>query len=147
MPVLSCSLAGAEPVSTDGTIDLSWEPAGVPADGPDGSDGGAAEAWPDGTGFQLEEVHDGGDPIVLAVGPHRAAALSGRDDGRYRFRVRAVPKGAAPGAWSARLAVRVEHHSLTLALSVLALGAVVFLATAGLVLVGHARARRAAAER
>ncbi|MCA8954236.1 MAG: fibronectin type III domain-containing protein [Planctomycetes bacterium] len=118
----------APEVSTDGTLDLSWRID--PAAGAD-------------LEFELEESIDGGEPVRIPAGAHDAAALSGRDDGAYRYRVRAVAADGTAGAWSEPVELRVEHHSLALAFSIFAIGAVVFVATAALVLTGDRSARGA----
>lgn len=128
-PLLSSSLGGqTDSVSTDGTVDLSWR-----------VDGADEEPM----SFELEETGQNGDRVLIDAGSHLAAALSGRDDGVYRYRVRAVTKRGTTGPWSPPIDVRFEHHSLALALSLFALGATVFVATAGLVLLGHRRSRLA----
>lgn len=70
-------------------------------------------------------------------GPERATVLSGRLDGTYYYRAR-----ADGGPWTAPLVVEVRHHSLTTAFAYLGVGAVVFLATAALIVAGHLRHRR-----
>jgi hypothetical protein len=77
------------------------------------------------------------EPIVIYEGLDSSSVLSGRLDGTYHYRAR-----AAGGPWSQPVAVTVQHHSLTEALLFLAMGAVVFLATAVLVVVGHLNHKR-----
>jgi hypothetical protein len=72
------------------------------------------------------------EPIVIYEGLDRSSVLSGRLDGTYHYRAR-----AAGGPWSQPVAVTVRHHSVTGAFLFLAMGAVVFLATAVLIVVGQ----------
>jgi len=132
-PALTSSLAGAsDPLSTDGSFVLSWSLGDEAASGAFASD----------VSFQIEEAAGDGEPLLIDAGPHLTSALSGRDDGQYRYRVRTISTSGSTGPWSRPIHLRVEHHSLSLALSLLALGAVVFLATASLVLLGHRLASR-----
>jgi hypothetical protein len=129
--VLKSSVTSDAP-STDGTLSLSWLLG-------DDEVGGLGE----GISFELEETTPDGERVLVDAGPHLAAALSGRDDGVYRYRVRAVTDNGTASPWSEPVEVRFEHHPLWLAFSLFAIGAAAFLATAGLVLVGHHRARLA----
>ncbi|MCA8944010.1 MAG: fibronectin type III domain-containing protein [Planctomycetes bacterium] len=117
--------------STDGTLVLEWSVGDLDE----------SELRARGARFELEELHDDDAPMVLDVGGHLATSLSGRDDGRYRYRVRAVGADGSRGEFSAPVERVVAHHPLGLALGLFAVGAVVFVATAGVVLVGHRRAR------
>lgn len=69
-------------------------------------------------------------------GSEAATVISGRLDGNYYYRIR-----AGQGPWSEPVSVTVRHHSLTQAFSFLALGALVFVATAALIISGHRRHR------
>ncbi len=118
-----------EAASADGSFGLAWQPIEAPA-------GGSIS-------FDLEETTPQGERNVLDAGPFAGAALSGREDGTYTYRVRARAADGATGDWSAAFAVHVRHHSLALAIALFAIGAVVFVATAVTVIGG---ARRASAE-
>lgn len=119
-------LSASSGISTDGTLDLAW------SGGPD-----------DVASWELEESVVGGSvPVVMDAGPHRASARSGLADGSYAFRVRAVREDGGRGAWSAPVTVEVRHHPLGLAFGFFGVGAFVFLATAVMVVRGHARAER-----
>lgn len=74
---------------------------------------------------------------ILYEGPDRSSVVSGRLDGTYYYRIR-----YEDGDWGEAVQVSVTHHSLRNATSFLAVGAVVFLATAGLIIDGHRRHRR-----
>ena len=83
------------------------------------------------TDFVLEESqHPSFDqPKILYNGPDTARVVSGRADGDYFYRVKAVNDTAGQGEWSDVIRVQVSHHPLSRALMFFAIGAVVFLAT------------------
>jgi hypothetical protein len=89
--------------------------------------------------FLLEEATDAdfSDAVVIYEGPDVARAISGKFDGVYHYRVQDA------GVWSESVTVAVQHHSLEKALAFLAVGAIVFLATAVLIVAGHLGHRRA----
>lgn len=66
-------------------------------------------------------------PITVYIGPDRAAVISGKPDGAWYYRVRAVNNSRA-GPWSEPVTVAVAHHSLSRALMFLTLGVIVFIA-------------------
>lgn len=126
--VAAPALHGPEGASADGQFDLRWQ---VTLDGLEDPIATAVE-------FELEE-RAGDRRTLLPAGPHLAAALSGRDDGDYGYRVRAVRTGRPISPWSEPVMVQVRHHTLDFALRMFAIGAAVFLATVALVLIGHRR--------
>ena len=75
-------------------------------------------------------------PQPLYLGTDSATVISGRPNGSWHYRVRFLDP---PGPWSVPVQVRVLHHSLTKAFGFFAVGAVVFLATVGLILAGGRR--------
>lgn len=93
--------------------------------------------------FQLQEARsaDFAQAETLYEGPDRASLLSGRPDGEYYYRVRAVADHQ-PGPWSEAVQVDVEHHSLGRAFLFFSIGAVVFLATLGLIVGGNLKSRK-----
>lgn len=95
-------------VATAGYYRLSWETDSVHAE--------LQQAG--GAGF--------GDAATLYRGPDRATVISGRPDGIWYYRVRAIEAGQ-PGPWSEPLSVTVRHHSLGRAIAFFALGLLVFL--------------------
>lgn len=115
-------------LTTDGNIQLSWQ-----FDAPQSSDGVV---------FTIEEQR-GDQTIRIAAGSFTSAALSGRDDGDYRYRVRAERPDHTTGAWSEPVAAKVQHHPLWLASITFLIGLVVFVATATLILTGQRRERTA----
>lgn len=74
-------------------------------------------------------------PRVFYEGADRATVISGKPDGTWYYRVRALD-GTDSGAWSPVLAVRVEHHDLSRALTFFAIGFTLFVATAATVMRG-----------
>lgn len=114
-------LAADTEVSDTGYYRLSWT-------APD--DGGPVTV-------QESETADFAGADTIYEGPDAATVVSGRLDGAYYYRIR-----AGRGPWSDPVTVTVRHHSLAQAFSILGLGAVVFLATAALVVGGHRRHRR-----
>lgn len=74
---------------------------------------------------------------TIYQGAESATVISGRLDGTYHYRIR-----AGRGPWSEPVSVTVRHHSLAQAFAFLAVGAVVFVATALLIISGHRRHRQ-----
>ncbi len=104
--------------------------------------GYAALTWSDGefTEFELQRATTEVflEPFVIYRGPDRGTFVSGLDDGIYHYRVR----GRADGGWSSwskPITLEVEHWSRARALGLMSLGAVVFILTAALIVVGHLR--------
>jgi hypothetical protein len=115
------SLETDTPLATAGYYQLQW-------DGADASD------------HELQEsLHaDFSDPVTLYRGADRATMLTGRPDGEYHYRLRALHQDG-PGPWSQTLRVEVRHHPLSRALLFFAMGALVFLATLAAILAGNRR--------
>lgn len=64
-------------------------------------------------------------------GQHTSSFVSGLEDGAFYFRVRARhPDQQEWGEWSRTLRVDVQHHARSFALTLMGIGAAVFLATA-----------------
>lgn len=121
LPLAPPALSADSAVATAGYYRLSWAY-------PDAADSPA---------FELQEspTADFAAAEIVYHGPDRATTHSGRADGDYHFRVRALADGSASG-WSAPVTVQVRHHSLLRAGLFFALGALVFVATLGLILRG-----------
>jgi hypothetical protein len=68
-------------------------------------------------------------------GADRAAVVSGKANGTWYYRIRAIDEGQA-GPWSSALLVTVAHHSLSRALLFFAVGLLVFVAIAVVVIRG-----------
>lgn len=104
---------------------------------------GERTSLPEGMKFVLEEDtrREFSAPHQRFQGRDLASFVSGLPNGEYWFRVRVVEEGGGrAGAWSEPVKVVVEHHSLNKALIIMGIGAVVFLATVILILVGNAKA-------
>lgn len=67
------------------------------------------------------------NPTTFYKGADRATVISGRPNGTWYYRVRAIGAGQ-PGPWSEPVKVTVAHHSLSRALMFLSLGIIVFVA-------------------
>ncbi|NIP73282.1 MAG: fibronectin type III domain-containing protein [Gammaproteobacteria bacterium] len=122
VPVLEASVTEA----TAGFYRLSWT---SPGDSPE---------------FELQEssVPEFERATTMYRGLDQASVLTGRKDGRYYYRVRARLENGTVTPWSDPVQVTVKHHSLGRALRFFATGAVVFLATLGLIAGGTLRAQR-----
>lgn len=82
------------------------------------------------------------DPQQVYRGRDLARVLSGRPDGEYYYRVRAVSDQGVPGPWSNSVHVRVDYLPLSRAFTFFGLGALVFVATLFVILEGTRRAAR-----
>jgi hypothetical protein len=94
--------------------------------------------WPPPAGqVELQESTDPvfRDPATRYVGHDSATLISGKPDGQWYYRIRAL-SGTHTGDWSNTVAITVNHHSLVRALLFLSLGIVVFFATMLLVMRG-----------
>jgi hypothetical protein len=65
-------------------------------------------------------------PDILYKGADSATTISGKPDGKWYYRVRALRDGQ-PGPWSETVEVTVAHHSLSRALMFLTIGVIVFI--------------------
>lgn len=78
---------------------------------------------------------DFSDSRIIYAGPDTARIMSGKPDGDYYYRLETDAAGT-PAIVSDTLKVKVEHHSLGRAFAFFAIGAAVFAATLGLILIG-----------
>lgn len=117
-PVLAERLKASTTASQDGVVTLAWSL--------DPGESVRLERSPDATFHDVTTLYQGRDT---------ASTITGLPDGRYFFR-------ASGNGWQETVAVDVEHHSLTRAFVFFILGAVVFLSTAALVVVGSMRGNR-----
>ena len=119
----------AEELTESGYVKLSWRW------GPPQSEPGQFE-------FELQRSQDSQfeTATTLYRGPDFATFLSGLENGNYYFRVRGITanlaKGEGKSEWSAPVLIRVNHHSLSLALILFGIGAVLFLLTVAIVIHG-----------
>lgn len=88
--------------------------------------------------YELQQAPEASfaDARTLYTGPDQGRYISGMENGSYHFRVRARSGGGAWGAWSKTQTLSVEHWSAGRALGLMGLGAVLFCATAFVVLRG-----------
>lgn len=114
-----------ENTTTSGYIKLIWSMESGDADLP-------------GYRFELQQdqSRDFSAPKLIYTGKDFATFLSGLRTGDYYYRVR-LTDGDALSEWSEPALVQVRHHSLSLALSLFGLGALVFVCTVGIVVHGH----------
>lgn len=103
------------PVSEDGHLKLAWEMS-------DASDR---------VEVQQSTDKEFNGAIRVYRGPDNATVISGLENGTYYFRLKHID-----GEWSDTARVIVRHHSLTLALTLCVLGALVFLCTVAVVVTG-----------
>jgi len=75
---------------------------------------------------------------LIYKGPDRATVISGQADGTRVYRVREVGEGRVY-PWSEPVTVTVAHHPLSRAVAFFTVGALVFLATLGLIVRGARR--------
>ena len=87
--------------------------------------------------LQQDTHPDFPNPHIIYNGPDLARTMTGMLNGEYFFRVRAENEG-----WSETASVKVEHYPLSTAFIFLGLGALVFLATAILIIGGHIKHRK-----
>ncbi|QBQ54540.1 hypothetical protein [Nitrosococcus wardiae] len=88
--------------------------------------------------YELQEAHDTEftHPTIVYQGPDQATLISGRDNGQYFYRVRALNQGQPTSPWSSPIAVTVRHHPPERAFAFFTAGAIVFLATLVLIISG-----------
>jgi len=112
------------PVATAGYYQVVWESTSYPT---------RLVESPDDTFDDAQIVYEGIDI---------ASTMSGKPDGDYFYRLESVAPDGAVSVVSNTLKVTVDHHSLSRALTFFAIGAVVFVATLGLIIFGDRRGRR-----
>jgi hypothetical protein len=74
---------------------------------------------------------------ILYQGPDTARIISGRGNGDYYYRVRDLNGEPGEAVWSDVVHVKVEHHTLTRAMLFFAIGAIVFVATLTVIILGN----------
>jgi len=111
-------------LSSAGYFRLSWK---------DPSDESAES-----TNYELQEANDPAfsHASILYSGPDTASLISGRRNGTYYYRVGSVD-GQSDPVWSNSQIVEVSHHPLSRAFMFFALGALVFIATLTMVILGN----------
>lgn len=98
---------------------------------------------PDGAAYELQEARDSTftRPQLIYTGGDLATVITGRADGEYFYRVRALDASQPPGAWSSPVKVTVQHHALGPAFGFFGVGALVFIAILTAILRGNAQSR------
>lgn len=114
-------LSSDSDVASAGFFRLSWETAAERVE------------------LQEDTGPDFRNPITTYLGSDRAAVISGKTDGTWYYRVRALDDARA-GAWSEPVTVVVEHHSLSRALMFLSIGVIVFVAIVLMIMRGPGKA-------
>jgi hypothetical protein len=111
------------PVATAGYYQIVWETTSYPT--------------------RLVEASDDAfdDARIVYEGVDIASTMSGKLDGDYFYRLESAAGDGTVNIVSNTLKVTVNHHPLSRALTFFAIGAVVFLATLGLILFGERRGR------
>ncbi len=91
------------------------------------------------TDFVLEESRQPSfnQSRILYQGPDTARIISGRADGDYYYRVRDVNTRGGKNIWSEVVYVQVKHHSRSRAFLFFAIGAMVFVATLVMIIIGN----------
>lgn len=118
----SPQLSASPLASTDGVSVLSWQ------------------TTPPGQAVELQRSQNANftDAETLYRGSDGASVITGLPDGSWSFRLRLVGQPS----WSDPVTVEVQHHPLSRALGFFILGAVVFSATLGLILLGTRHTKR-----
>ncbi len=89
--------------------------------------------------FELQEGETPNfeETLVRYKGPDRASYISGLENGTFFFRVRAInTETNQVSNWSEPAVAIVEHHSLSFALFLFCIGAIVFLLTVSVIIHG-----------
>lgn len=106
---------GLEGDSSAGHLRLTWSGGGPGAE------------------YELQQSEDEGFSSVEVRyrGEQTASVLSGLPNGEFYFRVRTVEGegGGTPGPWSSAVSFVVTHYSLQFAVTLLVIGALIFLST------------------
>ncbi len=107
------------------------------------NDGMARLSWSleEGAKVQIEQDLDPGfaEPRSLYQGSDRASVITGLPDGAYHYRGRRMYPDGSTSAWSEPVTLEVKHHTLARAAFFFSVGALVFLATTALILIGNRR--------
>ncbi len=111
-------IAPPAPDSNDGVIKLSWD-------------------LPENSQIELQQINLTTSKIkTLYIGPDNSTVITGLPDGQFKFRGRLVSPDTSPEAWSEPVKVTVTHHPLSRAALFFMLGALVFVMTVGLIIMG-----------
>jgi len=112
------SLTASAETSTDGKFVLSWQ-------------------LPDSVSAELQQRDEiSRDYQTVYSGTDTASVITGLTDGDYAYRIRTVTAKGDYSNWTAPISVAVRHHPLSRAFGFFAVGAIVFLATIVLIVLG-----------
>ncbi len=110
-------------------------------------------AWeaPEAVAFELQQSPDPEFPEAETrtrtrtryQGTDPGSVVSGLPAGSHHFRIRAITTDGTPGEWSVPLEVRVEFMATGWVVTLLIIGAAIFLATLTAIITGHLRTRQA----
>jgi hypothetical protein len=84
------------------------------------------------------------EPTTLYIGPDSKSVISGKPNGSWYYRVRALnvhDQNLQASAWSEPVTVLVAHHDLSRALMFLSLGIIVFIGIVVVIVRGEGAAR------
>lgn len=97
--------------------------------------------WSASGAIELEEstTPDFQAPRLVYSGSDAARVMSGKPDGDWYYRARPVAPNGSDGRFSSTVKVTVRHHPIERAIGYFIVGAVVFLATAMLIVSGARR--------
>jgi hypothetical protein len=134
--ILICLFLCAFAVTAGSAPALSLTPA-------ESTDGKATLSWdlPEGASVEVESSLDNRflNATHLYQGRDSSIVLTGLRDGSYHFRARIMHQNGAASPWGESVNLLVEHHSLTKAMTFFVIGAVVFVATLLLIVLGTRR--------
>ncbi len=146
-PQAEFTVSGGEPAVADG-VDVERIDSNAPHIILTWSISEEDERDPAAFSYRLERAAspDFSDSRMLYEGRDRASFRAGLAEGSYFYRVRATDEAGNAGVWSRPLHLEVAYQSMRLALSLFAVGAVVFLATLVLIIAGARKDRCEAVE-
>ena len=111
-------------ISNDGSFTLSWE---IPAN----------------SRIELQQAAQQQNIFnTIFTGADSATVITGMPDGDYLYRARLIDAQGNLSDWSSTSTVKVEHHSISRALSFFVVGAIVFFGTLLLILLGGKASRK-----
>ncbi len=87
--------------------------------------------------LQQSETKEFSDPLLKYKGPDTASYISGLPNGTYYYRIRTSnTETGNTSAWSETITLKVQHHSIQLAITLMVVGALVFIATVSVIIHG-----------
>jgi len=111
-------------ISNDGSFTLSWE-------------------IPRNSRIELQQATKQTDTFkTIFKGTDSATVITGLPDGDYLYRARLTDAQGDLSDWSPVLVIKVQHHSISRALSFFLIGAIVFVGTLLLIMLGGKASRQ-----